>query len=156
MSADASNAPKKLVLVHLSDIHFHFKKGAAGGDAVLDEDIRRELQRDVVEVVRGLGQAHGILVTGDVAFAGRLEEYQAADKWLAGLCIDTKCDSENIWVVCGNHDVQRDIIKNSKLMQVFQSDLRACAAGEIDNKLLCRLRLASRGRRPEAEGHRIF
>lgn len=130
-------APKtqKLVLVHLSDIHFRFKKGAVGGDAVLDEDVRRELIRDVTQVISELGQAHGILITGDVAFAGRPEEYQAADKWLAELCVGTKCDSENIWVVCGNHDVQRDIIADSKLLQVFQEELRGCAPAQVDGKL---------------------
>ena len=70
-----SEAATKIILVHLSDIHF--VKASAVGPDILDEDIRRELKRDVVVLCGTLGNAHGILVTGDIAFSGKVEGIQA-------------------------------------------------------------------------------
>ena len=120
----------KIILVQLSDIHF-VKVSPVGPD-VLDEDIRRELKRDVVALCGTLGSAHGILVTGDIAFSGKVEEYKRAEEWLLELCRDTKCDEQNVWMICGNHDVQRDVIANSVSLRDFQNKLRTQEPAKID------------------------
>jgi len=120
----------KIVLVQLSDIHF--VKASLVGPDVLDEDIRRELKRDVVALCGTLGSAHGILVTGDIAFSGKVEEYKRAEEWLLELCRDTKCDEQNVWMICGNHDVQRDVIANSVSLRDFQKKLRTQEPAKID------------------------
>ena len=84
-----SDPMSKIVLVHLSDIHF--VKASPAGLEVLDEDIRRELKSDVVTQCDALGGAHGILVTGDIAYSGKVEEYKRAEEWLLELCRDTRC-----------------------------------------------------------------
>ena len=90
----------KVILVHLSDIHF--VKASTVGPDVLDEDVRRELKRDVIALCGTLGSAHGILVTGDIAYSGKSEEYKRAEDWLLELCRETKCDEQNVWMICGS------------------------------------------------------
>lgn len=124
------SSASSIILVHLSDIHF-VKPGGVGHD-VLDEDIRRELKRDVVALCGKLGSAHGILVSGDVAYSGKVEEYKRAEEWLLELCRETKCDEQNVWMICGNHDVQRDVIANSVLLRDFQDKLRTQEPTKID------------------------
>jgi len=125
-----SDSASKITLVHLSDIHF-IKASAVGPD-VLDEDIRRELKRDVVALCGTLGNAHGILVTGDIAYSGKIEEYKRAEEWLLELCRETKCSEQNVWMICGNHDVQRDVITSSVSLRDFQSKLRTQEISKID------------------------
>lgn len=120
----------KIILVHLSDIHF-VKSSPAGAD-VIDEDVRHELKRDAVALCASLGSAHGILVTGDIAHSGKVEEYKRADEWLLELCRETKCSEQNVWMICGNHDVQRDVIANSVSLRDFQSKLRTQDPSRID------------------------
>lgn len=120
----------KIVLVHLSDIHF--VKAHVVGPDVLDGDIRQELKRDVASLCETLGSAHGILVSGDIAYSGRVEEYRRAEAWLLELCRETNCGEQNVWMICGNHDVQRDVIANSVSLRDFQSKLRTHDPAKID------------------------
>src|SRR5438552_241894 len=94
-----------LAFLHLSDIHF--RSALSGGVHDLDEDLRAELERDVVHLSEKLGPLAGILVTGDIAFAGLPEEFQVAKEWLGALCQRLKCPEQNVWTVPGNHDVDR-------------------------------------------------
>ena len=57
-----------IILVHLSDIHF--SKRHSGGVYDLDADLRNELERDAEQMHGQLGSIHGLLITGDIAFAG--------------------------------------------------------------------------------------
>ena len=84
----------RIVLVHLSDIHF--MKETDAGVGVLDEDVRRELKRDLRNLVKTTGPAHAILVGGDIAFSGKVEEYKRAETWLAELREASGCAEENV------------------------------------------------------------
>ena len=72
--------------MHLSDIHFLQRRSDRIYD--LDQDLRNELERDAKAMRGRLGSVHGVLVTGDIAFAGRREEYDTALNWLKRLCSD--------------------------------------------------------------------
>jgi 3',5'-cyclic AMP phosphodiesterase CpdA len=74
-------ASMSATFVHLSDIHF----GQERDERVhIHADVKEQLIADAAEVIRTLpgGVAHGILVTGDVAFSGEREQYAAAGEWL--------------------------------------------------------------------------
>jgi predicted MPP superfamily phosphohydrolase len=122
-----------IVLVHLSDIHF--TKLSNGGETVLNDDVRKELRNDVVQMAADFGNVHGILVTGDIAFSGKEEEYRQAEAWLMELCQTAGCKEEDVWVICGNHDVHRPTIDNSKMVRMFQEELRKCDVREINEKI---------------------
>src|SRR5262245_5137561 len=96
-----------MLLLHLSDIHF--KHNEIGQP----DDPNRALRNDMVQDVRKMrGQlgiaADGVLISGDVAFAGKASEYEFAYKWLeTELCPSAGCQIENVFIVPGNHDVDR-------------------------------------------------
>jgi predicted MPP superfamily phosphohydrolase len=120
-----------VTLVHLSDIHFR-KNASTPHDAF--KDIRNELERDAVAQKDVLG-VYGIVVGGDVAFSGHPNEYEFANTWLKTIAGRLGVDpSERIWVVPGNHDIDRKSVENSLLIQGIHKELRADAK-TIDEKL---------------------
>ena len=124
---------QRLVFIHLSDIHF---KGSINGTKFdLDLQLRNEIERDILDKIGTLGGVTGILVTGDIAFKGNHEDYQSAHTWLENLCDTIECSPENVWVVPGNHDVDRDIINNSKMIRTFHKTLRECSINTINQEL---------------------
>lgn len=122
----------KLVLVHLSDIHFTGSSGVSVHD--LDADVRNELLRDAGALTEELGDATGVLVTGDVAFSGQRAEYDRAASWLIEFCRAIGCPDESVWLVPGNHDVDRKIA-NSKITRTFHERLRSKPAHAVDTEL---------------------
>lgn len=106
------------VFVHLSDIHFGQEAG--GGQRIINDDVRRQLIEDVAGVVLALPnkRASGIIVTGDIAYAGKQEEYDTAGKWLDELADRVGCAAADIQMVPGNHDIDRDSITRATSMML--------------------------------------
>jgi predicted phosphodiesterase len=123
---------EKLVLIHLSDIHFTSSSGVSVHD--LDAEVRNELLRDAAALARELGGATGVLVTGDIAFSGRRKEYDRAASWLVEFCRAIGCPDESVWVVPGNHDVDRGIA-NSMVTKTFHESIRAKQGSALDKEL---------------------
>lgn len=70
----------KAIFVHLSDIHFGQERD--GGEVAVNEDAKVRLIDDArAEVRRMEGIAAGVIVTGDIAYSGKQDEYQKAAKW---------------------------------------------------------------------------
>lgn len=94
-------------LLHISDIHFkspacllpHQDRDAVIRDLLL-EDI------DKIRVSDGI-KVDAVLISGDIAFAAKAEEYRVASQWIDDLCARIKCEPQNVYVVPGNHDVNR-------------------------------------------------
>ncbi len=120
-------------LIHLSDIHFQVPKGGSQYD--LDADLRNELEIDASKIQQDHGNVQGVLISGDVAFSGKNEEYVIALDWLERLCEILNCPSENVWTTPGNHDVDRSVGENSKLLRNIHEDLRTTEPNAIDKKI---------------------
>lgn len=128
----------KLTFLHLSDIHFDAESGE-----VLDinRDLRNQLQRDVQnELKPQVGTFNGVLVTGDIAYSGKTSEYERAKKWLYELCEMIGCGEHQVWVVPGNHDVERNKVNNSKPLRDTHQRLRATKISELDKEVISTLR----------------
>ncbi|HUW39425.1 MAG TPA: metallophosphoesterase [Rectinemataceae bacterium] len=108
-----------IVLVHLSDIHFTRSSGVSIHD--LDTNVRNELRIDAVNVAKDIGTVTGLLVTGDIAFSGSKAEYDHATEWLSDFCRAIGCPEENVWVVPGNHDVDRKLATRKVTRTLHQS-----------------------------------
>lgn len=121
---------RPLAFIHLSDIHF--KKGTSDTSHDLDNDIRNEISRDIRKLKEVVDTFDGILVTGDIAFSGRKEEYDIAEEWLAQLSALIGCKPEEVWVVPGNHDVNRT--KDTGLVKHARQGLRDSPESMIDTK----------------------
>ena len=111
-----------ITLLHLSDIHF-----IKGVSNVLSSDIdgivRNELERDAVSLAAKEALS-GIIVSGDVAFAGKTEEFQTAIDWLHGLSIKLGTDPSLVWCVPGNHDVDRSVLRSHTSLEPIHNDIR--------------------------------
>lgn len=95
------------IFVHLSDIHF----GQERDDTVhIHDDVKQQLIMDAVEVIGALpgAIAHGLLVTGDIAYSGKRPQYEEAGRWLDKLASKVGCPIHQVQMVPGNHDVDRD------------------------------------------------
>lgn len=94
--------------IHLSDIH------VGHGDATHVEDqklVLGALRRDVEHrLASGTPRPDAIFVTGDIAFSGACrtpDEYTRAAQWLTDIARCAGLGLDSVFVVPGNHDVQR-------------------------------------------------
>lgn len=122
---------EKVVLVHLSDIHFTRASGVSVHD--LDRNVRNELVLDATKVAKEIGPVTGVLVTGDIAFSGSEVEFEHATNWLRDFCRAIGCAEESVWVVPGNHDVVRDKTKR-KLTSMLHQGVRKDGS-DVDKEL---------------------
>ncbi|MCA1441992.1 metallophosphoesterase [Ensifer sp. IC4062] len=101
--------------IHLSDIHFGQEKG---GELETHDDVKERLLVDAASEVKKHGLSiDGIIVTGDVAFAGKASEFREAGYWLDRLAKAVGCADTAVQVVPGNHDIDREEISaGCKLM----------------------------------------
>ncbi len=96
-----------MLLLHVSDIHF--KETEVGQPRQPESRLRSDLIEDVKKMRAQIGRpVDGILLSGDTAFAGKAIEYDFAYKWLEEvLCPAAGCSIEEVFVIPGNHDVDR-------------------------------------------------
>jgi 3',5'-cyclic AMP phosphodiesterase CpdA len=88
-----------MLILHLSDIHF--RHPICNTDRDPDRPFRTRLMQDARARVKTLGSVDAILVGGDIAFAGKPEEYGAALEWLYELADACECDRTRIFVIPG-------------------------------------------------------
>ena len=101
--------------LHLSDLHFRAEKEeVAHKDSVYawDRDIvLKSLLADVRERIEQDGlQPNFIVVSGDIAFSGADKEYKLAAAFFDDLLKTTDLDKSRLFVVPGNHDVDRSAV----------------------------------------------
>jgi hypothetical protein len=123
-----------MLFLHLSDIHF--KKNEVGEPDDPNLALRSDIIRDVRRIRKEIGRpADGILLTGDVAFAGRAEEYAFAYAWLEDkLCPEAGCKIDDVFVIPGNHDVNRNA-ENDIAQNMAREALRAKPAKDVSGYL---------------------
>lgn len=100
-----------MLILHVSDIHFRAPQ-CLKPDTDPDVAIRSRMMQDLETQVRILGKVGAILIGGDVAFQAAPEEYATAWDWIQQLAAISGCPAERIFVVPGNHDVDRGMTKN--------------------------------------------
>lgn len=125
----------RMRLLHLSDIHF----GGYGPVWDEDEDQREQVLEDVKRLVAVGGLIDGILVGGDIAFSGQPDEYARAGVWLDALVVICGCPPERVWMVPGNHDIDRAHVGQSAILRDFRRAVRECDPSDVDSVLRERL-----------------
>lgn len=106
--------------IHVSDLHF----GDGGAGVHADRRIVTEkLIDDASRMVHQRGAPDLILVTGDIAFSGKAEQYEVAGEWLTKLVRAVGVDAASVRVVPGNHDVDRSLAAEPMRKQLHR-DLR--------------------------------
>lgn len=106
-----------MLILHLSDIHFRHPECNTHADP--DGPYRTLMQGDIRFMVDKLAAPiDAIVVTGDIACRGKAEEFQAAERWLTELASEFGHPKSTIFVVPGNHDVDRGICRQGDVRNV--------------------------------------
>jgi len=123
-----------MLFLHLSDIHFRSKEVSR------DDDPNRALRDDIVDDVKKMRAkigrpADAVLISGDIAFAGARDEYQFATDWLKDLlCPAAGCGMEDVFVIPGNHDVDRGKA-SARMHKDARATLRQLDVDAADSRL---------------------
>jgi hypothetical protein len=117
-----------LHIAHLSDIHFFCDPAQIGHDP--NEHMRNELLQDLVKQAKRYGGLHAILISGDIAYGGRTDEYELANNWIQELCEKTGCPVTGVFVCPGNHDIDHTVLKK----RIFLEDAHKAIRSESNNE----------------------
>lgn len=112
--------PYDLTLLHLSDIHFRYGPKRS----VVNDDIRDQLVRDAARHTDAIDGYDAIIISGDIAFSGEPAEYDLASEWLESLCRQLKLPPHRVWVIPGNHDVNRRVVASSESLTATHARIR--------------------------------
>jgi predicted MPP superfamily phosphohydrolase len=117
--------------IHISDMHMGHGDARNGLDQKL---VLQALRDDIEKLARDL-RPSAVFVTGDIGFSGatkKLTEYQDAREWLISIAKAAGLEKKDIFVVPGNHDIQRDL--NDRDLQRLVRALRI-GEEELDTAL---------------------
>jgi calcineurin-like phosphoesterase family protein len=128
----------KISFIHLSDIHF---RKSSGNIADIDNDLREAIITDIETNAKTvLTDVEGILVTGDIAFSGRIDEYENAKKFLKQITDIFSIKQSAVFCVPGNHDVDQSVPKASPAVYAAQCKLaEARSLDEADRIFECQI-----------------
>jgi predicted phosphodiesterase len=98
-------------LLHLSDIHFQTPQ-CLDPESDLDGLIRDRLIEDIKNLVDSdQKKVNAILISGDIAYKADEKEFAFAANWISEICEYLELSDKDVFVVPGNHDVNRNIAK---------------------------------------------
>ena len=112
-----------LTWLHLSDWH---QKGKDLDRAVVRDALLKDIQ-ERKEISPDLAEIDFIIFSGDVAYSGRSEEYEAAkEQFFDPLLKACKIGPDRLFIVPGNHDLDRSFFEllPAPLLRPLESGLR--------------------------------
>ena len=95
---------RQLSWLHISDLHIESE-----GDSFSQQQACRALTRHLDNPGESLPQIQFVLVTGDVAYSGRGEQYVLAEDIFCALSTTLGVSQDKFFFVPGNHDVDRSV-----------------------------------------------
>ncbi len=125
-------------LLHISDIHFNSPRCKTNLDP--DRPFRTALVNDLTDRVAASGPVDAILLTGDTAYKGSPEEYTSAQEWLTQVAEVSGCNLTRLFVVPGNHDVDRAIARSRTTKNAQDAIANAASPRERERVLEDHLR----------------
>jgi predicted MPP superfamily phosphohydrolase len=129
-----NSSTDKLVLLHLSDIHFR-QPYCLDASTDIEHAVRQLLLNDIEEMKEITGPVDLIFVTGDIAFQGHPDEYIVAKTWLAQIAQISGCKETSVFVVPGNHDVDRNSTKIKDVIELRKEIMDVPLDSGRDKKL---------------------
>ena len=100
----------RLQFLHISDLHAKgsqekepWRRRRVLGDAWL---------RNLETLLEEEGLIHFVLFTGDAAQSGKPDEYAEVTDFFQALCAELHLGLDRLFVVPGNHDIDRDVQKS--------------------------------------------
>ncbi len=113
----------KLRLLHLSDLHFGYGQ-TVGNDCPVEafnqDVVTRSMLNRIEALVKSKEKPDFILITGDLAKSGKREEYMVARVFCEHLLNATGIPNGKLYIVPGNHDVNRTKISNVDIENIYR------------------------------------
>lgn len=117
--------PQERVLfswLHLSDMHFGHRDIKHQWDQKL---VLEALHRDILQLDSfGIPKPETMFVTGDIAFSGAAGQYADAQVWLDKVAATHAISRERIFIVPGNHDIDRNVDRKNRNVNRMIGNLR--------------------------------
>jgi len=126
-----------MLILHVSDIHFRAPECTTELDP--NRAYRTRMIQDARTRTAALGSVDAILIGGDIAYKADPAEYEAAHAWIEELARECGCPMERIFVVPGNHDVNRSIISNKRSIQNVHRAVKGALPERRDRELEAQL-----------------
>ncbi|MCP4627381.1 MAG: metallophosphoesterase [bacterium] len=105
--------------LHLSDLHLASIE-SKGPVQAFNQDV---VSRSVVAAIKGLGLNFDfIVITGDIARAGQADEYEVCLVFCNALLEATGLDRQRLFIVPGNHDVNRLSVTQKHIKSFYAFD----------------------------------
>ena len=98
----------KIKILHLSDLHFTVNNTSQN---IVLSSLYKKIENDIVPT----NKPDILIITGDIAFSGKQKEYEKAKEYIDSIANLCKIKHENIFIVPGNHDVDREKIEKSHI-----------------------------------------
>ena len=101
---------KTVNLLHLSDLHFGMEATSKTPQSAVD---RRNLTlKELTQALKGIVDSEWrpdvVAITGDIAWAGKADDYKVAAEWINDTLLPTlKLGPERMVICPGNHDIDR-------------------------------------------------
>jgi 3',5'-cyclic AMP phosphodiesterase CpdA len=112
--------------LHISDLHLtgQPRDGEGWASEQFNQDI---VTRSMIEAIQTLVRQNGkaldlIFITGDLAKRGKPEEYQVAEVFCRRLLEVTGVPAERLFLVPGNHDVDRGKVEDHHIRRLYSFD----------------------------------
>jgi tetratricopeptide (TPR) repeat protein/predicted MPP superfamily phosphohydrolase len=101
----------RLRILHVSDLHLRSR--AEEPDAWRRRRVLGEAWEKNLDAVRRHGPIDLLCFTGDLVQSGKAEEYAALTDFVEAMLTRLGLDRERLFVVPGNHDIDRDVAKEA-------------------------------------------
>ena len=88
----------------ISDLHLKSEHTTWSQNVVL-----RDMVRDIEQKQQGFANINFVIVSGDLAHGGKPEQYTLVEKFLDDLIAILGLGRDDVFMVPGNHDIDRDI-----------------------------------------------
>jgi Predicted phosphohydrolases len=126
---------KKITWLHISDLHFCSQKA-------YDETIvLKELFKDIEKCIQENSlQPDFIIISGDISFGSKPDEYVLAKNFLDNLLKVSKVNKDRLYIVPGNHDVDRTTLtalsSDAAKILIDRSRVNSLLASDIDRSYM--------------------
>lgn len=126
---------RDIVCLHLSDIHARDESGGAPSTNDVFESLLADVTAQTASLTPDL-----IVISGDLAYSGKHEEYAVAATRTSQLLARLAAHGEQLFMVPGNHDVDRESItflaRGGKDFLLDEDSVDRVLASEADRELL--------------------
>ena len=124
-----------MLILHISDIHFRHPFCGRNDDP--DGYVRNELLSHASQQIKDLGDVDAMACFGrHRILRGIAAEYEAATKWLETLATSVGCNKRRIYVVPGNHDVDRSVFVTNPRAKYITQLIKEAGDNGVRNRIL--------------------